>query len=103
MIVFSFDDQVYVASIGADTLKHRMKVAKQLWRSNISAEYSHHENPKLKRQLDEALARGVPIMVVFGEEEMRNGTIKVKDIKAHTEEEVALENMANVVAQKLRL
>jgi histidyl-tRNA synthetase len=80
-----------------------MKVAKLLWRSNISAEYSHHENPKLKRQLDEALARGVPIMVVFGEEEIHNGTIKVKDIKAHTEEEVKIEDVASVVSQKLRL
>jgi histidyl-tRNA synthetase len=58
---------VYIASIGANMMKDRMQVAKILWSANISAEYSHHENPKLKKQMDEALAKGFPVMLVFGE------------------------------------
>ena len=65
-----------------------MKVAQVLWNANISAEYSHLDNPKFKRQLDEALERGIPYMVVFGPEEVANGVLKVKNMKAHTEVEV---------------
>ena len=35
-----------------------MKIAQLLWEADISAEYSHKENPKLKPQMDEVLARG---------------------------------------------
>ena len=85
--------QVYVASIGTNMMKHRMRVTKALWAANISAEYSHHESPKFKKQLDEALAKGVPLMVVFGEEELQNGTVKVKDMIKHTENEVAIDSL----------
>ncbi len=74
-------------------MKHRMSVAKVLWSANISAEYSHHENPKFKKQLDDALERGVPFMVVFGEEELANGSVKVKDMAQHTEKEVKLDEL----------
>ena len=40
-----------------------MRIAKALWMSDISAEYSHQESPKFKRQLDEVLERHIPFMV----------------------------------------
>lgn len=76
-------------------MKHRMRVTKALWAANISAEYSHHENPKFKKQLDEALTRGVPVMIVFGEEEVQKGTVKVKDMLKHTEIEVPLDSVVD--------
>ncbi len=85
--------QVYVASIGSNMMKSRMKVAKLLWTANISAEYSHLDSPKFKKQLDEALQRGVPVMVVFGDEELQKGTVKVKDMANHKETEVELANL----------
>lgn len=84
-------------------MSHRMHVARLLWKANISAEYSHQLNPKLKKQLDEALSRGIPIMVVFGEDEMKNGTVKVKDIREHTEVDVPLNDLVRVVGEKLGL
>ena len=74
-------------------MKQRMKVTKTLWTADIAAEYSHHENPKFKKQLDEALSKGVPCMVVFGEEEVKNGTVKVKDMQQHTENEIPVETL----------
>lgn len=50
---------MYVASIGAGLLPQRMAVARRLWTANLSAEYSHLDNPKFKKQLDEV--RGVPV------------------------------------------
>lgn len=81
--------QVYIASIGAGLIGERMKVAQALWQANIAAEYPHQDNPKFKKQLDEALERGIPYMVVFGTEELARGVVKVKDMRRHTEVEVA--------------
>jgi histidyl-tRNA synthetase len=85
--------QVYVACIGENTMIHRMRVAKMLWAANIAAEYSHHESPRLKKQLDEVLSRGVPFMLVMGEDEIKNGTVKVKNVQEHSETEVSLDGL----------
>lgn len=88
---------VYIASIGAGLLVERMKLARVLWEQNISAEYSHLENPKFKRQLDHALGSNIPVMVVIGESELESGTVKVKDMRNHTEVEVKLEDVVAAV------
>jgi histidyl-tRNA synthetase len=71
-------------------IAERMRVAKLLWNANIPAEYSHQDSPKFKKQLDETLERGIPFMVVFGEDEMAKGVVKLKNMREHTEQEVAL-------------
>ena len=77
-----------------------MRVAKLLWSANIPAEYSHQDNPKFKKQLDEALERGIPYMVVFGEDERKKGVVKVKNMKEHEEVEVPLEQVAEALIAK---
>ncbi|CAM9538872.1 unnamed protein product, partial [Discosporangium mesarthrocarpum] len=85
--------QVYVASVGACLLEERMKVGRTLWSNNISAEYSSADNPKLKKQLDEVLARGIPFMVILGEEEIKQGVVKIKNIQERTEKVVPREDL----------
>ena len=82
---------VFVASIGGNTLTHRMKVAQMLWKANISAEFSPKENPKLKPQMDECLEKEVPYMVIFGEDEIKSNTVKLKNLREHTEIDVSLD------------
>jgi histidyl-tRNA synthetase len=82
------DIQVYIASIGAGKIPERMRVAKLLWKNNVPAEYSHLDNPKFVKQLDEALERHIPVMVVFGEDELQRRVLKVKNMKEHQEVEV---------------
>lgn len=92
--------QVYIASIGPNFIPIRMKIAKLLWQANISAEYSHQENPKFKKQLDEALERFIPFMVIFGEEEVSQGVVKVKNMKTHEEIVVNMENIVEELLQQ---
>ena len=72
-----------------------MKIARTLWNANISAEYPHQDDPKFKKQLDYALEQGIPFVVVFGEEELKDGNVKIKDIQMHTEEVVKVENIVD--------
>lgn len=77
-----------------------MRIANLLWKANISSEYSHQDNPKFKKQLDETLERGIPFMIVFGQDELDNKVVKLKDMKAHTEEEVPVTDIVNVLMAK---
>ena len=76
---------VLVASVGDKMIKERMKVAKMLWDANISAEYTEQEQPKLNKEITNALDRGIPFMAIIGEEELKEQKCKIKDIRAHEE------------------
>lgn len=82
--------EVFIASIGPELVAERMRIANLLWNANISAEYSHKENPKFKPQLDEVLEKGIPFMIVFGSDELERKVVKIKNMKKFTEVEVAL-------------
>mmetsp|Transcript_22170 Transcript_22170/g.27835 ORF Transcript_22170/g.27835 Transcript_22170/m.27835 type:complete len:948 (-) Transcript_22170:148-2991(-) len=92
--------QVLVASAGNGMLPHRMKLAKDLWESGIPAEFSHQPNAKLKKQLEDALQRNIPYMVIIGEDEIKNNIVKVKDLGAHFEETVPRDQAANLLFER---
>lgn len=86
-----------MASIGSGLMTKRMNIAKLLWNQNIPTEYSSLDNPKFKKQLDECLERHIPVMVVFGEDELSKGVVKVKNMKLHEEVEVDISNLIPTV------
>ena len=81
------DVQVLVASVSKNMLPTKMAICRDLWAAGVAAEFSPQENPKMKPQLDRALERGIPFIVVVGDEEKRNGTAQVKNVATHTQEE----------------
>jgi hypothetical protein len=78
-------------------MHERMKIARLLWGSNISAEYSHLDNPRFKRQMEESLDRKIPFMAIIGTDEVAKGTVKVKSMRDHTEVEVPLAEMVQTL------
>lgn len=92
--------KVLVASAGEDMLKEKMRVTRLLWDSNISAEFSQQENPKLKYEIANALDREIPFMVIVGEEELKSNQCKVKDLKARTEDLVSLDDLVKTLRSK---
>ena len=77
-----------------------MRVTRMLWDSNISAEFSQQENPKLKYEIANALDREIPFMVIVGEEELKSNQCKVKDLKARTEDLVSLDHLVTTLRSK---
>lgn len=96
--------QVFIASIGANMLAERMKLAHLLWAANIPCEYSTHENPQFKRQLESTLDRGIPFMLIIGDDELARGVIKVKEPSAQNEDrqqyEVSREDVVKALLEK---
>ena len=91
---------VLVASAGENLLSERMKLTKVLWDGNISAEFSHQDNPKLKFEIARALEDQIPFMVIAGEEEAKEGKCKVKDLNARTEETVDVTDLVKTLRGK---
>jgi histidyl-tRNA synthetase len=91
---------VLVASAGENLLSERMKLTKVLWDANISAEFSHQDNPKLKFEIARALEDQIPFMVIAGEEEAKEGKCKVKDLNARTEETVDVADLVKTLRGK---
>ena len=79
---------------------HRMRLAKTLWDANISAEFSQQDNPKLKYEIANALDRDIPFMAIVGEEEIKEGKCKVKDLKARTEDTVDIAELVSTLKSK---
>ena len=89
-----------VAQAGDNLMLERMRVTKQLWDANISAEFSQRENPKLTDEIKRCLEDNIPFMVVIGEEEAKENKCKVKDLKARTEETVDQSQLASLLRKK---
>jgi histidyl-tRNA synthetase len=92
--------KVLVASAGDGMLPEKMRVTRLLWDSNMSAEFSHQENPKLKYEITNALDREIPFMVIVGEEELKENKVQVKDLKARTEDLVSLDDLVKTLRSK---
>ena len=89
-----------VASIGNGMQVRRMEVATKLWAAGIEAEFGFKKNPKVGRnathltvlrplsqplvsfqmgdQLTYAFDESIPFVVLFGENEISRGLVKVK-------------------------
>lgn len=77
---------VLVSSVGKGLLQRRMEVAASLWRAGVAAEYTYAEDVKLAKQLPYAVDRGIPLVIIFGEDELAAGTVKIKDMRGGEDE-----------------
>jgi histidyl-tRNA synthetase len=69
---------VLVASVGNNMLMNRMKLCKLLWDNNINTEFLYDLNPKPSKQIDFATRNSIPFVVWIGEDEIKNGIVKIK-------------------------
>lgn len=89
-------------------LPERMAIAKQLWDAGIKAEYLWKTKPKLQNQFKAAENTKVPWAVILGEEELKAGKIKIKEMglpEGHPEKdgvEVAKANLVEEIQSRLK-
>lgn len=84
-----------------------MEVCSRLWAAGIKAEFGFKANPKMGDQLSYALDNAIPFMVLFGDEELNAGNVKIKDMDVKSEDVVALDQLvpelqARIAAAKAR-
>jgi len=95
------DTEVYVVSGVPDSLTERMKVCSELWAAGIPTEFVQKASAKLTPQLSVAQKAGVPIVVLFGEDELAKGTVIVKNMVKREQVEVPRAKLAETVRELL--
>lgn len=83
-------------------LPERMEVARTLWEAGIKAEFSWKVKPKLPQQFKQAETGGVPFAIILGEDELKDGKVKIKQMglpEGHPEKDGVLIEKSNMVAE----
>ncbi|ORY80382.1 mitochondrial and cytoplasmic histidine-tRNA ligase Hrs1 [Protomyces lactucae-debilis] len=71
--------EVLVMAIGkTGLLEERMACCAELWEAGVKAEFVYKRKPQLRQQFEYADKSGIPVGVILGEEELAEGTVKVK-------------------------
>jgi len=82
-------------------MKERMRLVTVLRNADIPAEFLPKKNPKIDVQLRYASERYVPFAVIFGESEVQEKVVKVKDLFARTEETIPVDTIVEYFQAKL--
>ena len=76
--------KIFIATIGQNMEIHKLILANELRKNNLNVEYFYN-NTKMKQQLDYVLNKQITYMLIIGENEIKNNTIKLKIIEEHKE------------------
>jgi len=89
--------QVLVATIAKKTMPDRLKLCKELWLAGIRTEFCYNENWNVGKQVMSALEKGIPLVAVIGEDEIRDGVVNLKDLGREKEERIARVDLPNAI------
>ncbi|KAM6455422.1 histidine--tRNA ligase, cytoplasmic [Liasis olivaceus] len=82
------ETQVLVASAQKKLLEERLKLVSELWDSGIKAEILYKKNPKLLSQLQYCEETGIPLVAILGEQELKDGVVKLRDVVTREEVDI---------------
>jgi histidyl-tRNA synthetase len=92
--------QAFVASVGGDAKDEMVRLASHLRQEGIGVIEATGER-SLKAQLRQANSLGVPYAVIIGEEEMRTGTVVLRDMANARQETVPVEKLPDLLKKSL--
>lgn len=77
--------QVYIVTPQKGLVEERLKLCHLLWSAGIKTEHSYKANPKTLHQLQYCEENQIPFSVIIGEDEVKEGIVKVREITTRTE------------------
>ncbi|XP_040300643.1 histidine--tRNA ligase, mitochondrial isoform X1 [Herpailurus yagouaroundi] len=95
------ETQVFVATPQKNFLHERLKLIAELWDAGIKAELLYKNNPKLLTQLHYCEDMGIPLVVIIGEQEMKEGIIKLRSVASREEVAIKRENLVAEIQKRL--
>ncbi len=94
---------VMVVAAGSDMLEDRIKIVELLRSNGINADYIGKRKAKLLDQFSYAEKNLIPFAVVLGDEELKSGNVKIRDMATRQEQLVDIEELIDSVKCKLAL
>ena len=89
-----------VAPLGAAAVSTALGIARDLRRSSIRCEVDTR-GTSLKSQLRRANTLGARVVLILGDQELADKTVQVKDLDAHSQETMSVEQAVRVVVDRL--
>lgn len=93
--------KVLVASAQKNLLADRMSLVNKLWSWGIDAEIAYKANPKLLNQLQYAEERLIPFVLIIGEQELKDGVVKLRNTASREETTVKLDDLQTTLTQMI--
>ncbi|XP_040200752.1 histidine--tRNA ligase, cytoplasmic-like isoform X2 [Rana temporaria] len=94
------ETQVLVATAQAMHLEEKMKLLTMLWNFGIKAEMLYKKNPKLLTQLHYCESAGIPLVAIIGDQEIKDGVVRLRDVATREEVEVSKEHLAEEIKKR---
>ncbi|NXS56082.1 SYHC protein, partial [Brachypteracias leptosomus] len=91
------ETQVLVASAQKKLLEERLKLIAELWDAGIKAEVLYKKNPKLLNQLQYCEDTGIPLVAIVGEQELKDGVVKLRVVATREEVNVRRESLVEEI------
>ena len=88
--------EVIFLNFGSKEERYCLPYLQQLRRNGVNAEI-YPDSAKLQKQMKYADQRGIPVVVMAGEDEMNNKTFTVKFMKEGRQEKIAAENLIEII------
>jgi len=95
--------QVYIVTPQKGLVEERLKLCQLLWAANIKTEHSYKCNPKTLHQLQYCEENQIPFSIIIGEDEVKNGTVKLREIASRAEETVQRDEIVEKLKSKLNV
>ena len=92
--------QVLFVNFGEEEIRACLALASELRENNIPTEV-YPDGAKMKKQLNYANARNIPDVVLAGQDELKAGHVTVKNMHNGVQENVALSEVVNFLAQRI--
>ncbi|XP_029816130.1 histidine--tRNA ligase, cytoplasmic [Manacus vitellinus] len=94
------ETQVLVASAQKKLLEERLKLISELWDAGIKAEMLYKKNPKLLNQLQYCEDTGIPLVAIVGEQELKDGVIKLRIVATREEVNIRRESLVEEIRRR---
>ncbi|KAJ8281866.1 hypothetical protein COCON_G00043850 [Conger conger] len=94
------ETQVMVASAQKNLLEERLKLATELWDAGVKAEVMYKKNPKLLSQLQHCEDSGIPLVAILGEQELKDGVVKLRNVATREEVDVSRADLVEEVKNR---
>ncbi|XP_056328392.1 histidine--tRNA ligase isoform X1 [Danio aesculapii] len=94
------ETQVLVASAQKNLLEERLKLTSELWNAGIKAEVLYKKNPKLLSQLQHCEDTGIPLVAILGEQELKDGVVKLRNVASREEVDVPRAELVDEVKKR---
>ena len=92
--------QVFVVTVNESVWDEAVKIVQQLRSQNIRADYDLKQRP-LSKQLEYADSLKVRVALVLGPREIKEGTVRIKDMKTGEEKNVKLSSIVEAIQKAL--